>query len=79
MLDLRFWCPDIFSLTDDTSDRTLRRELSNRVDFVDGIEDVHVRAYRIELPHHLKLEDEEVMLLERIQERLRTHGEIDNP
>ncbi|KAF7192593.1 Transmembrane protein [Pseudocercospora fuligena] len=65
--------------SDTSSDRTLQRELSNRVDFVDGIEDVHIRAYRIELPHHLKLEDEEVMLLEKIQERLRTHGEIENP
>lgn len=71
--------PRHISLTDNNSDRTLRRELSNRVEFVDGIEDVHIRAYRIELPHHLKLEDEEVMLLEKIQERLRTHGEIDNP
>lgn len=61
------------------SDRTLRREFSNHVDFIDGIEDIHVRAYRIELPRHLELDDAEIMLLEKIQERVRMHGEIENP
>ncbi|EME81985.1 uncharacterized protein MYCFIDRAFT_211512 [Pseudocercospora fijiensis CIRAD86] len=67
------------AISDASSDRTLRREFSNRIDFVDGVEDVHIRAFRIELPRYLKLEDAEVMLLEKIQERLRMHGEVENP
>ncbi|KAF2170828.1 hypothetical protein M409DRAFT_18801 [Zasmidium cellare ATCC 36951] len=63
-------------ISDTSSDRTLRRELSNRVDFVDGIEDVRIRPYKIQLPHHVELSDEEIMVVERIQERLRTHGEV---
>ncbi|EME43017.1 hypothetical protein DOTSEDRAFT_173598 [Dothistroma septosporum NZE10] len=62
------------------TDRTLRRELSNplaSVEFVDGMEDVHITPYKIQMPHHLKLEDDEVLFIERIQERLRMHGEID--
>jgi hypothetical protein len=61
--------------SDTSSDRTLRRELSNRVEFVDG-QDVHVRPYMIQLPHHATLSDEEVMVLERIQERLRKRNEV---
>lgn len=64
------------AVSDTSSDRTLRRELSNRVEFVDGLEDVHIRPYMIQLPHHVRLSDEEVMLLETIQERLRKHGEV---
>ncbi|KAK4501486.1 hypothetical protein PRZ48_007295 [Zasmidium cellare] len=63
-------------VSDTSSDRTLRRELSNRVDFVDGIEDVHIRPYKIQVPHHLELSDDEVEVIEKIQERLRTHGEV---
>lgn len=62
-------------LTWSSSDRTLRREFSN-VDFVDGVEDVHIRPYKIQLPHHVELSDDEIRLVERIQERLRTHGEV---
>lgn len=62
--------------SDTSSDRTLRRELSNRVQFVPGLRDVHIRPYMIELPHHADLSDEEVMLLGRIQERLRKKSEI---
>ncbi|KAI5364957.1 hypothetical protein Slin15195_G044950 [Septoria linicola] len=65
--------------SDTSSDRTLRRELSNRVDFVEGLEEIHITSYQIRMPHHVKLDDHEVMLLENIQERLRTHGEINAP
>ena len=61
------------------SDRTLRRELSNRVDFTEGVEDIHITAYRIQMPHHIKLDDDEIMMLQNLQDRIRTHGEINAP
>ncbi|CAK3831769.1 related to HPP family [Lecanosticta acicola] len=59
-----------------SSSRTLRRELSNRVDYIDGLENVHIEPYHIQLPHHVRLSDDEIMLLVKVQERIRTHGEV---
>ncbi|KAK5133179.1 hypothetical protein LTR08_008115 [Meristemomyces frigidus] len=57
------------------SERTLRQELDN-IDFVEGLEDIHILAYRIRMPSHLDLTQDEVTLLEKLQERIRTHGEV---
>lgn len=63
------------------SDRSLRRELSNRnrVDFTAGVEDIHITADRIQMPHHVKLDGHEILMLENLQERIRTHGGINAP
>lgn len=62
--------------SDTSSDRTLRREGSNggNVQFVEGLEDVHIKPFMIQLPQHAKLSSEEVLVLESIQERLRTRA-----
>lgn len=62
-----------------SDDNTLRKELSDRVDFVDGLEEIQISPYRITLPRHVKLDDHEVMLLQNLQERIRMHGEINAP
>lgn len=62
-----------------SDDNTLRKELSDRVDFVDGLEEIQVSPYRITMPRHVKLDDHEVMLLQNLQERIRMHGEINAP
>lgn len=59
------------AVSDTSSERTLRREYSHRVEFVEGLQDMHVKPYMIQLPKHAKLSEEEVQLLGRIQERLR--------
>ena len=61
-------------LTQD-SQRTLRKELSN-VAFEPGLESILLKPYQVQLPAHIKLSDEETALLEKLQERLRTHGEV---
>lgn len=61
--------------SDASSERTLRREFSNRVEFVEGMQDMHIRPYMIQLPQHAKLSDDEIRLLSQIQERLRVRTE----
>ena len=57
------------------SERTLRRALTN-VDFVEGSQDIHILAYKIQMPSHIDLMQDEITLLEKLQERIRTHGEV---
>ena len=56
--------------SDTSSDRTLHRETSNGIEHVDGLLDIQIRPYKIRLPTHVELFDEEVMMLAKIQERL---------
>lgn len=65
--------------SDSSSDRTLQREPSTHVELVNGIEDIHITAYRIQMPHHIKLDPQEVSMLVNIQERIRMYGEINAP
>ena len=58
-----------------SSERTLHQELRH-MSIVDGIEMVKISPYQIELPSHLQLSDDEVVLLEHLQNRLQTHGEV---
>lgn len=60
--------------SDASSERTLRREFSSRVEFVEGLQDMHVKPYMIQLPKHAKLSEDEVQLLGKIQERLRVRA-----
>lgn len=58
------------------SERTLRRELSNNVDYIDGLEEMHIMPYKVQLPSHISFSQEEVALLEKLQARLRMHAEV---
>ncbi|KAK5125425.1 hypothetical protein LTR85_000534 [Meristemomyces frigidus] len=58
------------------SERTLRREMSNDVDFVDGAGDIHIMAYKMRIPSHIGLMQEEAALLENLQQRIRRHAEV---
>ena len=59
-----------------SSERTLNRELSSNVELIDGIEEMHIMPYKIQLPSHISFSEEEVSLMESLQERLRTHAEV---
>ena len=60
------------------SERTLARELSDggHVDFVNGSDDVQIAPYKLHLPSHIELSNEEVDLLEHLQEKLRAYAEV---
>ena len=60
----------------DGSESTLAQVFSNNVEFVEGIDEVSILPYKIRLPHHIKLSDEEVELLQRLQSRVREHSEV---
>lgn len=55
---------------------TLERELSNEVVFEEGLWEVRVDPYQIRLPNHVRLSDEEVELLKKLQARVRMHSEV---
>ena len=57
------------------SQRTLQKELSN-VSFEPGTESILLKPYQVHLPAYMKLSEDETALLEKLQERLRTHGEV---
>ena len=57
------------------SERTLRRALTN-VDFVEGSQNIQILAYKIKMPSHIDLTQDEIALLETLQERIRTHDEV---
>ncbi|CZT21225.1 related to HPP family protein [Ramularia collo-cygni] len=61
--------------SDTSSDRTLKRELSHRVEVVEGLEGILVKSHSIQVPKHARLSEEEVAVLSRIQERLRVRME----
>ena len=58
------------------SEMTLAHEFSNNVEYAEGIEEVTILPYMIRLPRHLELSNEEVELLQRLQDRVREHTEI---
>lgn len=58
------------------SDRNLGRELNTHVDFSESTNELHVMPYKIMMPAHLELSDDEIMLLGQLQERIRTHSEV---
>lgn len=58
-----------------TSQRILERESENHSS-VENTEEVCITPYEVRLPSHIQLGDEEVSLLKRLQERLRTQSEI---
>lgn len=60
----------------DQSDRTLARELSGDVEF-DELFEVQILPYKMRLPAHLHLEDEEIELLKGLQARIRARSEVD--
>ncbi|KAK4539803.1 hypothetical protein LTR36_010337 [Oleoguttula mirabilis] len=58
------------------SERTLRHEFSNNIDFIDGAEDIHIMAYQLRMPTHIDLTQEEAAVIEKLQERIRMHAEV---
>lgn len=48
----------------------------SNVSFEPGIEAVILKPYHVQLPEYMKLSQDETVLLEKLQERLRTHGEV---
>jgi len=61
---------------DSVSDMTLAHEFSNQVEYAEGIDEVTVLPYMIRIPRHIELSNEEVELLQRLQNRVREHTEI---
>ncbi|KAK5166288.1 uncharacterized protein LTR77_008549 [Saxophila tyrrhenica] len=61
---------------DSGSDHTLAHELSNNVEFEEGLWEIRVEPYKIRMPHQLQLSDEEVELLKQLQARVRMHSEV---
>ena len=58
------------------SERTLARELSHDVEFTEGLEAVPIAPYKIRLPPHIRLSDEEVETLQGLMARLRMSTEV---
>ena len=52
------------------------RQFYDKVEFIEGIDEVHIRPYRILLPHHIELSDKEIDLLQSLQERIKEHSEV---
>ena len=61
---------------EDIYENTIEHELSNEVQFEEGLWEVRVEPYKICLPTHLRLSDEEVELLKNLQARVRMHSEV---
>lgn len=58
------------------SEATLEHEFSNNAEFVEGIDEVVILPYKIRLPHHVVLSDEEVEVLQGLQLRVREFAEV---
>lgn len=58
------------------SESTLTHEFSNRVEYAEGIDEVTILPYMTRLPRHIELSNEEIELLQRLQDRVREHAEI---
>ncbi|KAI7136027.1 hypothetical protein KC317_g17772, partial [Hortaea werneckii] len=58
------------------SDATLRQELSNQIDFVDDSEELLMTPYKLRIPSHIELADDEVSLLNKLQQRLQARNEV---
>lgn len=58
------------------SERTLQQEQKKGVDLVDCVHELHVFPYGIQLPSHINVTDEELCVLQRLQQKLRTHDEV---
>jgi hypothetical protein len=63
-------------ISEPDSERTLRHEFSNNVDFVPEAQEVRLLPYKIQLPGHIEISPEEIKVLQNLQERMRTHGEV---
>ena len=57
-----------------SSDLTVMQDCG--AEFVEGIEEVQILPYRIRLPSHVKLNNEEIEFLRSLQDRLKEHSEI---
>jgi hypothetical protein len=61
---------------EDGSESTLAHELGNNVEFLEGIDQVSILPYVIRLPRHIELGEKEVELLQKLQDRVREHSEV---
>ena len=67
---------NVMGKAESESERTLAHELSNNVEYAEGIDEVTILPYMIRLPRHIELSNEEVELLQQLQDRVREHAEI---
>jgi hypothetical protein len=61
---------------EDGSESTLAHELGNNVEFLEGIDQVSILPYLIRLPRHIELGEKEIELLQKLQDRVREHSEV---
>lgn len=59
----------------DSDEHTLRQELSGNIEFTET-EDMLITPYKIRLPGHVHLSDEEVGVLSKLQQRAEKHNVI---
>ncbi|EGP84873.1 uncharacterized protein MYCGRDRAFT_110329 [Zymoseptoria tritici IPO323] len=59
------------SHSDASSDITLRREATHHLEYIDHLREVQVTSHTIQLPKHLQLTDQETLVLEKIQKKIR--------
>ena len=57
------------------SDETLKREFSREIEFVHGLEAVHVAPYMIRMPPGMELSESDVETLQHLMVKLRTQME----
>lgn len=59
------------------SERSLTKELSNENEFIEhGGEEFYIAPYSMQLPRGLRLNDDEVELLNKLQAKIRMHSEV---
>ncbi|KAK3116152.1 hypothetical protein LTR53_003761 [Teratosphaeriaceae sp. CCFEE 6253] len=65
--------PDQNQLEKQVSEPDSERTLGNDLDFVDGLQELHISLDKIKLPPYMDLTDLEIGLLQGLQQRLRTY------
>lgn len=64
------------SSSESGNESDLGGELSGGFELMEGLDEVHIKPYKIRLPEHIELSDAEVEVLQGLQARIREHAEI---
>ncbi|KAK3676356.1 hypothetical protein LTR78_003630 [Recurvomyces mirabilis] len=62
-------------MSETESERTLRHEFNNHVEYDDTAHEIRIMPYKLLIPSHIEVTPEEVMLLSELQQRIRAHDE----
>ena len=58
------------------SDKSLEHQFSNHIKYVEGVEEVMILPYKIQMPPHIQLSEGEIRMLHKLQDRIREAAEV---